>query len=65
MKCANCESECPPALVVRSSGDDPVTLGHLCSACVDGVLTLKIVLKRTNTSSPFTFDGYLPVESEK
>lgn len=63
--CSNCEAEVAPALVVSVSGDTPKTVAHLCSACVQDVLTLKIVLKRNKPGAAFEFEGYLPVETTK
>lgn len=63
-RCSNCEADCPDntVLLVTAVGKDAA---RLCTKCVDGVLTLKVVLTRTDLNSEFKFDGYLPVASAK
>ncbi len=62
-KCSNCEREYEaPALAVQIKGQ-PVA--NICDACLDNVLTLKVVLKRDGPAKPLAFEQYLPVESAK
>lgn len=62
-KCSNCERDHEtPALVVHLRG---AAVADICDNCLQGVLTMKVVLKRDATDKPFAFEQYLPVESEK
>jgi len=72
MNCSNCERIFDPlvdeaSLVLNTSPKTAAgyTVARICGTCTKGVLTLKIVLSRPNSKSPFAFEGFLPVASEK
>lgn len=66
--CSNCEKEITPeTTAVTVFGGDPQAnlIGDLCAACVENVLTMKLVFKRASVKEDFKFEQYLPVESVK
>lgn len=66
MKCSNCDKDADgvTAVVVYNDQTEP-PVATICAECQLTVLTLKIVLTRSNTDRRFTFDGYLPVASKR
>lgn len=67
MKCSNCEKPMTAATTAITVCGDPrgAVIGDLCSDCVKGVLTMKLVFKREKPDEPFKFEQYLPVENVK
>ena len=67
MNCSNCEKEVTEKLdtlmVTRGMIGAPVAI--ICKTCETGVLTMKIVLSRTDDKAEFNFEGFLPVSSVK
>jgi hypothetical protein len=67
MTCSNCGAEITDhtnaLLVVRGNGR--AQIAALCKVCETGVLTMKVVLARTDPLKEFAFEGYLPVSSVK
>lgn len=66
MKCSNCDKEADgiTAVVVYNDQVEP-PIATICAECQLTVLTMKIVLTRSDTNRRFTFDGYLPVASKR
>ena len=70
-KCSNCETIITDPLdqSLLVSGENRTHLGlnlaRLCSTCTKGVLTMKLVFKRSSVKEDWKFEQYLPVESEK
>ena len=64
--CSNCEKKITGETAVTVCGAPRgAAIGDLCTTCVKGVLTMKIVFKRPSSKVDFKFAQYLPVESEK
>lgn len=67
MKCSNCDKDATvsTAIMVYAAITEAPPTAVICAECQLTVLTLKIVLTRSDTDKPFTFDGYLPVASKR
>lgn len=66
MHCSNCENPTRPEealLVTRGQESAPIAI--ICNSCQHQVLTMKIVLGRSNGVSEFMYESYLPVNSVK
>jgi len=66
MKCSNCDREADGSTAIVVYFDQTrESVARICPVCQENVLTLKIVLTRSDIDKRFTFDGYLPVASKR
>lgn len=67
MHCSNCENPVknPEKAVIVTRGPDGDVLARICDTCQHQVLTMKIVLGRSNSVGEFMYESYLPVNSVK
>jgi hypothetical protein len=66
MKCSNCELDAglTTALILyQGTKTEPVAV--ICEKCQESVTTLKIVVARRTAKIPFSYEGYLPVSTER